>query len=104
MEKAKTVRTTGTTAFGQALHSYVIACQHLSHRPIELLAPANLLESPEKILGPDPRPLAAIQVVDNPALVHHHDAVAQIHRLLHGVRDHQRRQLIALNDLVREAD
>ena len=38
------------------------------------------------------------------AFVHHHDAIAQIHGLLHGVGHHQRGYLFTGHNLVRELD
>src|SRR5262249_53471526 len=36
--------------------------------------------------------------------VHHHNSVAEVDSLLHGMRDHQRCQFVALNNLVCESN
>ena len=48
--------------------------------------------------------LSALKILNNLALVHHHQPVAEVHGLMHGMRHHQCRQLLALHDLVSQLD
>ena len=66
------------------------------------LAPAHVVETLEQILWTDARALRSLQVVEYLTAVHHHNAITQVHRLLHGVRDHQGGELVALDDVVGE--
>src|SRR3974390_3468955 len=78
--------------------------QQFGNGTVELFAAANIFKAPEQIFGPHASPLAALQIMQDSPLVHHDDAVAEVNGLLHGMRDHESRQLVALNNVVREAN
>ena len=84
--------------------SDIIPLQHFRHGRVELFAPAYFVETFEQILWPHARPFRSLQVVQDLAAMHHHDAIAEVHGLLHGMSDHQRGELVALDDLAREAN
>ncbi len=78
--------------------------QQCSDRAVELLAAANIFESSEEVLRAQTGSLAAFEIVQDAALVHHDDAIAEIDGLLHGVGNHQGGELISRNNVVRQAN
>ena len=74
--------------------------QQLRRRDVEALVAADLIEAADEILGADVAAVGAGVVGVHAALVHHHDAVAEGGGLLHGVRHHQRGQLVLGDDLL----
>src|SRR5207247_9909069 len=82
----------------------VVALQHFGDGGVELLAAADFVEAFQQILGSHPRALGALQIVKHLAAMHHHDAVAEVDGLMHGVRDPECRQLVTLTDFVSQTN
>src|SRR3989442_14960496 len=56
----------------------VVALQHFGDGGVELLAAADVVEAFQQILGSLPRAVGALQIVEDLAAMHHHDAVAEV--------------------------
>ena len=62
---------------------------------VELLAAADFVEALKKSSGRTRARSGALEIMQHLAAMHHHDAVAEVHRLLHGMSDHQRGEFVA---------
>src|ERR1051326_2852087 len=69
--------------------SHVTSPQHLSDGFIELFSAADFFEAGEEVFGAKAAFLGAAEVMNDPAAVHHDEAVAETGRLLHRVCDHK---------------
>ena len=57
--------------------SNITASKHLGDRTIQLFASANIFKASQQIFRPHARALALLQIVQDPAFVHHHDTIAE---------------------------
>ena len=84
--------------------SHILSAQHLGRCFVELIRAADFFKPGEQVFGSQSAFFGALKIVMDPAADHHDQAVAQVSRLVHRVRDHQGCQTVAANELFREPD
>ena len=79
--------------------SHVTLPQHFGDAFVELFgAAADFFKAGKQIFGAEAAFFCTAEIMNDAALVHHDQAVAQVRSLVHRVRDHQCRQMLAPDD------
>src|SRR2546422_10126564 len=86
------------------LGSNVGSLEQLGGDFVQQVSAADLLETRQQIVHPEPALFNPAKVVNDLAAVHHAEPVAGIRRLVHGARDHEGRQSVAGDDLLAQTD
>src|SRR5262245_33295943 len=82
--------------------SDIKAAEHVGGGLVELVRPADLLETAQQVVCLNALFVGAAEVVQDRSAMHHHQPVAQRRGLLHRVGHHQRGQPFSRDDVLAE--
>src|SRR5215469_4153966 len=83
---------------------YVCYADQLSRTFIEQFPKPEIFEAPQQLIGAQAAFGGTLAIHNDSTLVHHQQPIANGCGLVHGVRDHERGETLAFDDLAGKAD